>query len=111
MDGKEIYKFATRQMPRDVDIAMKALSLKPEDIDWVLPHQANIRIIKEASRRLKIPIEKFYVNIHEVGNTSAASIPIALDEMNKKKLLKKGDTVVIAGFGGGLTSACAVLVW
>lgn len=111
MDGKEIYKFATRQMPRDVEIAMKALNLKPEDIDWVLPHQANIRIIKEASRRLKIPIEKFYVNIHEVGNTSAASIPIALDEMNKKKLLKKGDTVVIAGFGGGLTSACAVLVW
>jgi 3-oxoacyl-[acyl-carrier-protein] synthase III len=111
MDGKEIYKFATRQMPRDVQKAMDTLGLKPEDIDWVIPHQANIRIIQEASKRLNIPIEKFYINIQDVGNTSAASIPIVMDEMNKKGLLKKGDTVVIAGFGGGLTSACAVLVW
>ena len=111
MDGKEIYKFATRQMPRDVQKAMETLGLKAEDIDWVIPHQANVRIIKEASKRLGIPLEKFYVNIQDVGNTSAASIPIVLDEMNKKNLLKKGDTVVIAGFGGGLTSACAVLNW
>lgn len=111
MDGKEIYKFATRQMPQDVEKAMEALDLKPEDIDWVIPHQANVRIIKEASKRLQIPLEKFYVNIQDVGNTSAASIPIVLDEMNKKNLLKKGDTVVVAGFGGGLTSACAVLKW
>ncbi|MEI6102194.1 MAG: 3-oxoacyl-[acyl-carrier-protein] synthase III C-terminal domain-containing protein, partial [Eubacteriales bacterium] len=85
--------------------------LSPEDIDWVIPHQANVRIIQEASKRLKIPMDKFYVNIQNVGNTSAASIPIVLDEMNKKHLLKTGDTVVIAGFGGGLTSACAVLKW
>lgn len=111
MDGKEIYKFATRQMPRDVQKAMETLGLQSEDIDWVIPHQANVRIIKEASKRLGIPLEKFYVNIQDVGNTSAASIPIVLDEMNKKNLLKKGDTVVIAGFGGGLTSACAVLNW
>lgn len=111
MDGKEIYKFATRQMPRDVEKAMKTLGLKPENIDWVIPHQANIRIIKESSKRLGIPLEKFYVNIQDVGNTSAASIPIVLDEMNRKNLLKKGDTIVIAGFGGGLTSACAVLEW
>lgn len=111
MDGKEIYKFATRQMPRDVQKAMDALGLAPDDIDWVVPHQANVRIIQEASRRLRIPPDKFYVNIQEVGNTSAASIPIVLDEMNKKNLLKPGDTIVIAGFGGGLTSACAVLEW
>jgi 3-oxoacyl-[acyl-carrier-protein] synthase-3 len=111
MDGKEIYKFATRQMPLDVEKAMQTLGLTPEDIDWVVPHQANVRIIKEASKRLGIPLEKFYINIQDVGNTSAASIPIVLDEMNKKKLLKKGDTIVIAGFGGGLTSACAVLEW
>lgn len=111
MDGREIYKFATRQMPQDVEKAMETLGLKPEDIDWVVPHQANVRIIKEASKRLGIPLEKFYINIQDVGNTSAASIPIVLDEMNKKKLLKKGDTIVVAGFGGGLTSACAVLEW
>ena len=111
MDGREIYKFATRQMPADVQKAMDALGLAPDDIDWVIPHQANIRIIQEASKRLGIPLEKFYTNIADVGNTSGASIPIVMDEMNQKHLLGKGDTVVIAGFGGGLTSACAVLEW
>lgn len=111
MDGKEIYKFATRQMPADVKKAMDTLGLTPGDIDWVIPHQANIRIIEIASKRLGIPLEKFYVNIAEVGNTSGASIPIVMDEMKRKKLLKPGDTVAIAGFGGGLTSACAILNW
>jgi 3-oxoacyl-[acyl-carrier-protein] synthase-3 len=111
MNGKEIYKFATRQVPLDVQRAMDALGLQPEDIDWIVPHQANVRILQEASKRLKIPMEKFYVNIQDVGNTSAASVPIVMDEMNKKGLLKTGDTVVVLAFGGGLTSACAVLTW
>jgi len=111
MDGKEIYKFATRQVPKDVKAAMDALGLKPEEIDWIIPHQANVRILQEASKRLKIPMEKFYVNIQDVGNTSAASVPIVMDEMNKKGLLKAGDTVVVLAFGGGLTSGCAVLTW
>ncbi len=111
MDGKEIYKFATRQVPQDVQKAMDALGLTPEDIDWIIPHQANVRILQEASKRLHIPMEKFYVNIQDVGNTSAASVPLVMDEMNKKGLLKKGDTVVIVAFGGGLTSGCAVLEW
>ena len=73
--------------------------------------KANIRIIEIASKRLGIPLDKFYVNIAEVGNTSGASIPIVMDEMKRKNLLKPGDTVAIAGFGGGLTSACAILNW
>jgi 3-oxoacyl-[acyl-carrier-protein] synthase III len=111
MDGKEIYKFATRQVPHDVQKAMDTLGLTPEDIDWIIPHQANVRILQEASKRLNIPMEKFYVNIQDVGNTSAASVPIVMDEMNKKGLLKTGDTVVVLAFGGGLTSGCAVLEW
>ena len=111
MDGKEIYKFATRQMPKDVIKALKAVSWKSDDIDWVICHQANIRIMEAAAKRLKIPMDKFYVNIHETGNTSSASIPIVLDEMNKKKLLKKGQKIVMAGFGGGLTSSCALMEW
>ncbi len=111
MNGKEIYKFATRQVPQDVQKAMDTLGLTPEDIDWIIPHQANVRILEVASKRLGIPLEKFYVNIQDVGNTSAASVPIVMDEMNKKGLLKTGDTVIMTAFGGGLTSACGVFTW
>lgn len=111
MDGKEIYKFATREVPRVAQEALNATGLEADDVDWVISHQANVRIIETAAKRLGIPMEKFYVNIDDVGNTSAASIPIVMDQMNKKGLLKRGDKVLIAGFGGGLTSACALFEW
>jgi 3-oxoacyl-[acyl-carrier-protein] synthase-3 len=98
-------------VPQDVQKAMDTLGLTPEDIDWIIPHQANVRILEVASKRLGIPLEKFYVNIQDVGNTSAASVPIVMDEMNKKGLLKTGDTVIMTAFGGGLTSACGVFTW
>lgn len=76
-----------------------------------MPHQANQRIIASASKNLKIDPDKFFVNIQKVGNTSSASIPIALDEMNDKGLLKKGDKVILAGFGSGLTWGSILISW
>ena len=82
-----------------------------EDLTHIIPHQANIRIIEAAAKRLKVPMEKFFVNIESTGNTSAASIPIALDEMNRAGLLKNGDKIAMVGFGGGLTYGAAYLEW
>ncbi len=110
MDGKEIYKFATKEAERIILEAMDELNLTKDDIDHFLIHQANVRIIAAISKRLEAPMEKFYVNIQEVGNVSSASIPIALDEMFKQGLLKTGDKLLLAGFGGGLTSGCGVYV-
>ena len=85
---------------------------KPDtEIDWFLMHQSNYRITKTIAQRLDVSMDKFYSNIDDTSNTSAASIPIALDQMNKKGMLKKGDTLVVAGFGGGLSSGCAVYEW
>ena len=82
-----------------------------EDIDYVVPHQANIRIIEFASKRLKIPMDKFVVNIDRYGNTSAASVAIAFDELNKSGKLKRGDKIVMSAFGGGLSSAACLIEW
>ena len=109
MDGKVIFDFATRQVPKSVNKLLEKANLMPEDIKYVLPHQANERIVKVISRKVKIPMEKFYLNIAEYGNTSAASIPIALNEMFEKGILSKGDKLLITGFGGGLTW-CSMVV-
>ncbi|MBS7220100.1 MAG: ketoacyl-ACP synthase III [Clostridiales bacterium] len=109
MDGKVIFDFATRQVPKSVNKLLEKANLMPEDIKYVLPHQANERIVKIISRKVKIPMEKFYLNIAEYGNTSAASIPIALNEMFEKGILSKGDKLLITGFGGGLTW-CSMVV-
>ncbi|MFQ7260317.1 MAG: beta-ketoacyl-ACP synthase III, partial [Christensenellales bacterium] len=90
MDGKVIFDFATRQVPKSVNKLLEKANLMPEDIKYVLPHQANERIVKVISRKVKIPMEKFYLNIAEYGNTSAASIPIALNEMYEKGILSEG---------------------
>ena len=82
-----------------------------EDIKYIVPHQANQRIIDFASVMLKVPKEKFYVNIDRYGNTSSASIPIALDEMNRKGMLQKGDLLLLPAFGGGLASAACIVRW
>ncbi|MDO8684712.1 MAG: beta-ketoacyl-ACP synthase III [Armatimonadota bacterium] len=111
MSGREVFKFAVRIMG---DAAMEALEkcgLSPADVDLFIPHQANIRIIEAAARRLELPEEKVFLNVQKYGNTSAASIPIAIDEAYRSGLLKKGDVVVVVGFGAGLTWAAATLKW
>lgn len=85
--------------------------LEPGDVDLLVPHQANIRIINSAAKRLKMPMEKVWVNVDKYGNTSAASIPIALCEAQEQGVLKKGGTVLLVGFGAGLTWSSIVLKW
>jgi len=111
LKGKEVYVYSTREVERIINIALEEVGWKADDVDWFVLHQANVRIIKTAAERLGIPMEKCYINIDDVANTSAASVPIVLDQMNKKGMLKKGDKLIIAAFGGGLTSGCAVYEW
>jgi 3-oxoacyl-[acyl-carrier-protein] synthase-3 len=111
MNGQEVYNFAVKAITETIDALMKAGNLKVDEIARIVPHQANARIVQSASRRLRIPLEKFYLNIEEYANTSSASIPIALDEMNRSGLLKKGDLILTVGFGGGLTYGGNIIVW
>jgi 3-oxoacyl-[acyl-carrier-protein] synthase-3 len=111
MSGKEVYKQAVTAM---VDAAKKALEkagLTIDDIACVIPHQANVRIIEAIADRLKIPVEKVFVNLDRYGNTSAAAVAIALDEANRSGRIKAGDYVLMVVFGGGLTWAGSVLEW
>ena len=109
MRGRDVYKFAVEKMQWVLDDCMKACGLGPEDVDLVVPHQVNNRIIKSATARLKFPVEKVYVNIDRFGNTSAASIPIALAEAVERGLVGSGSTVILVAFGAGLTWAGAVI--
>lgn len=111
MNGREVYKFAVRTVPKCIEEALSRAGLKPEEISLFLLHQANLRIIDAVAKRLKQPAEKFPVCLEECGNISAASIPILLDTVNKDGKLKRGDKIVLAGFGAGLTWGAAVLVW
>ncbi len=111
MDGKEVYKFAVKTMGQTAEKALERAGLTYKDIDLLIPHQANIRIITSAAKRLHLPMEKVFVNIDKYANTSGASIPIALDEANRQGLMKDGDTIVMAGFGAGLTWAGLVMKW
>ncbi len=111
MDGKEVYKFAVNILPEAMKAAVAKGNGNIHELDHIIPHQANIRIIEAASKRLDIPMEKFFINIEKTGNTSAASIAIALDEMNRKSMLKNGDKIALVGFGGGLTYGAAYIEW
>ena len=111
MEGNDVFKFAIKIMG---EAALKALAnagLGPFDVDYLVPHQANIRIIQSAAKRLKIPLDKVMVNVDKYGNTSAASIPIALEEAVDQGIINTGDTVVLVGFGAGLTWAACVIKW
>ncbi|MGL6167250.1 MAG: beta-ketoacyl-ACP synthase III, partial [Fusobacteriaceae bacterium] len=103
MKGQEVFKFAVNALPNATKEALKKSGLSAENVDIVIPHQANSRIIETASKKLGIPMDKFYLNLNKFGNTSAASIGIAMEEALNKNLIKKGDIVAITGFGGGLT--------
>lgn len=111
MDGREVFKFATNIMPEQINLLLKENNLKIEDIKYIIPHQANLRIIETAAKKLNIGMEKFYVNLNEYGNTSAACIPICMDEMNRQGLLNKGDKIITVAFGGGLTYGAALIIW
>lgn len=103
MKGDGLFKYAVRAMVDASKAVLKEAGLKSKDIDFLVPHQANVRIIEGVRQRLKLPEEKVVVNIDHVGNTSAASIPIALAEAKERGDIKKGDTILMVGFGGGLT--------
>lgn len=111
MDGKEVFKFAVKILPKTVKAVLEKAKLSPSDISLLIPHQANIRIIDFALKNLNLSKDKVYVNLDRYGNTSAASIPIALDEALKEGRIKKGDVVVLAGFGAGLTYGSNIIRW
>ena len=111
MDGKAVFQFAVRKVPEVIREVLDANGLSADDIDWFILHQANRRIVESVAKRLKTDIERFPMNLQEYGNTSSASIPILLKEMNRKGLLKKGQKLVMAGFGAGLSWGAAVLEW
>lgn len=111
MDGKEVFRFATRVMASATMEALDAAGLTVEEIRWVIPHQANIRIIEAAARGLKLPMDRFIVNLERYGNTSTASIPIAMVEAVEKGQIKNGDKLVMVGFGAGLTWGALAAEW
>jgi 3-oxoacyl-[acyl-carrier-protein] synthase-3 len=111
MKGQDVFKFATKVVTKSLKEMMKKHELANEDIRWVVPHQANKRIFDFVASKLKMDPEKFYLNLNEYGNTSAASIPLALSEMNQKGLLAKGDKILLVGFGAGLTWGTALIQW
>src|ERR1700720_4619386 len=111
MTGKEVYKQAVTAMISAAKKALEQAGLSIEDISCVIPHQANLRIIEAIADRLRIPLEKFYVNLDKYGNTSAAAVAIALDEANRSGRIKAGDYVLMVVFGGGLTWASTVIEW
>lgn len=111
MNGKDIYKFAVKTMEDELSRIINESQIEKDDIAFVVPHQANIRMIESFSKKVEIPIDRFIINLQHVGNTSGASIPIALDEANKSGILSNGSNIVVIGFGGGLTYGSALLKW
>ncbi len=111
MDGHEVYRFATRQVPKSILEVLEKAGCGVEDISYFLLHQANIRILEAVGKRLKIPMEKIPNNLDRHGNMSSASIPVLLDEMNRQGRLKQGDKIVLSGFGAGLTYGAILLEW
>lgn len=111
MAGNEVFKFAVRVMGETALKALEKAGLPKEDVDWLVPHQANIRIIDSAVKRLGIDPEKVILNLDRCGNMSAASIPVALDELAHGGKLKHGDVIVMVGFGAGLTWGATVIKW
>ncbi len=111
MDGRQVYNFAVRVNVGIVQELMERNGLTPDDVSYIVPHQANYRIITAASKRAGIPLEKYYLNMEEYANTSSASIPLALAEMDQKGMLKRGDKILTVGFGGGLTYGGNYIVW
>ena len=111
MNGQEVYKFAVKTVPKSIEEALLKANVKADDVKYFLLHQANLRIIEAVAKRLGQSIEKFPTNLQECGNISAGSVPVLLDHVNREGMLQKGDTIVLAGFGAGLTWGATVLTW
>jgi len=111
MLGREVFKHAVIEMARSVEIVLERNGLTIDDIDCLIPHQANIRIIKALAKKIRIPVEKVFVNLETRGNMSAAALFVALDEANKSGFVKKGDRVILVGFGAGLTWGAGLIDW
>jgi 3-oxoacyl-[acyl-carrier-protein] synthase-3 len=111
MHGNEVYKHAVRSLTEVAQEALVANQVDPKDLDLFIPHQANIRIMNKVAERLKIPPDRVYINIERYGNTSSASIPVALDEANRSGRLKQGDLVLLDAFGGGFTWGAVMIRW
>ena len=111
MMGNDVYKFAVTAMPEGIRTVVEEAGLQQSDVNWVIPHQANIRIINTAAAKLDIPRERFFCNINHYGNTSSGSVPIALHEASQAGLLKKGDIIALCAFGGGLTTGSCIIRW
>lgn len=111
MNGQEVFKFAVRAVPMVIEGALKNANMRKDEIDWLVLHQANMRILNSAAEKLGVPADRVVANLPNYGNTSAASIPLALDEAVRKGDIKAGQTVAMAGFGAGLSWASAIVRW
>lgn len=111
MQGQETFKYAVSSMYADIKEIMARNNLTADDVRYIVPHQANMRILDFASRKLGIPMEKFVVNIDKYGNTSSASVAMALDELNRSGKLQKGDKIIMCAFGGGLADGANLIIW
>jgi len=111
MNGKEVYKFATREVPEVLNECLEAAGMSVDQVDWLLLHQANIRIMETVAKRLGMPMDKVITNLADYGNTSAASIPLALDEAVRAGKVKPGDVIACAGFGAGLSWGATIFKW
>lgn len=103
MEGNKIFKNAIKSMQASSEALLKRNKMETEDVDWIVPHQANLRIIEGLASRMKVPMNKVIVNIEKYGNTSSATIPIAMDEAVRSKKIRRGDIVLLTSFGAGLT--------
>lgn len=111
MEGKELFKIAIKRMAEAIRVALDKAGYSCNEIDWIIPHQANIRILKAVSKVIKVPVEKFFINIENYGNMSSASTVVAFTEAIKDGHIKKGDVVVLVAFGGGLVWGANVIKW
>lgn len=110
-NGREVYKWATRTVPVGIKELLHTANMKMDDIDWFIPHSANLRMIESICEKSQIPIHKTLTSVEYMGNTSSVSIPLALDLARKKGKLNNGDTLLLYGFGGGLTHLGLIVEW
>ena len=111
MNGKDVFRFAVRSVPLTINRLLDNYKIDIDDVDHIVLHQANKRIIEHVSKVLKLDIDRFYMNLSKYANTSAATIPIALDEMNREGILKHGDKILFVGFGAGLSYCSTLITW
>ncbi len=111
MNGREVYKFAVRAIPRAIERVAAQAGIRVEDVDCFVPHQANIRIIEAAAKRLGQPLDRFFINVDRYGNTSSASVPVALYEAAAQGRIRAGDLIIFVAFGGGLTWGAGAMRW